>query len=314
MTTQTPTNSPIQIVFIHDDAYATHTGVALCSIFENHHTSTPIEVYIIDGGISEENKSRLQSLVSSYKSTLTFLPIDINRFEKFPVFAHLKIATWYRLLLPELLPHIDTVLYLDSDIVCIDEIEPLYKTTIENYLCAAVDGNPAKSSNNPHAGTYFNSGMLLINLAKWRTERISEKCFQFVENSIAHNQPLRYMDQDTLNAVLTGRWLNVPFRYNYMEPIVMATTPQIMRDICVIHYINAHKPWHPDSFNSLDHYYFEYRAKTPWKDIDIYPKRNLKQYAKRYAVITMLTIKKSGLNFLITPLTAIKRLFGFKFY
>ena len=125
-------------------------------------------------------------------------------------------AASLRLLLPELLPELDRILYLDCDIVVRQDLSKLWEETdlADNYLAAvyeaAIEGqadrfralgcDPAK---------YFNSGFLLMNLAKMRAEKVSEKLLE------ACRVPyLEFPDQDALNQVCRGRVLPLSPLYN----------------------------------------------------------------------------------------------------
>ena len=56
----------INIIFSSDDNYAQHLGVVLCSIFENKKENYKVNIYIIDGGISDINKNKLALLEKIY--------------------------------------------------------------------------------------------------------------------------------------------------------------------------------------------------------------------------------------------------------
>ena len=56
----------INIVFSSDNNYAQYMGVAICSIFENKKVGYLIDIYVLDGGISEDNKSKLKVLEDRY--------------------------------------------------------------------------------------------------------------------------------------------------------------------------------------------------------------------------------------------------------
>jgi lipopolysaccharide biosynthesis glycosyltransferase len=60
-------------------------------------------------------------------------------------------------------------------------------------------------------GEYFNSGMLLIDVEKWREQNISEKVMEYL---LKYPERIKFVDQCGLNAVLNGNWMKLPARFN----------------------------------------------------------------------------------------------------
>ena len=109
---------------------------------------------------------------------------------------------------------------------------------IDDYLLAAVSdpgfceyANQVEFSTN---GRYFNSGVILLNLERWRKEQISRKILNFIEN----NDWLRFPDQDAMNYIVRGRWLELDERFNLQSCMFGSASSPV-----VIHYTGV-KPWH----------------------------------------------------------------------
>ena len=104
-------------------------------------------------------------------------------------------------------------LYLDSDILVLDDLAELWRTDLQGRpLAAAVDSHSAvnaqriglqlDSSDASPGGHYFNAGVLLVDLPKWRSEQISERALDYLTEN-----PLSLMaDQDALNIACRGMW------------------------------------------------------------------------------------------------------------
>lgn len=100
----------------------------------------------------------------------------------------------------------EKLIYLDCDIIVRHSIAKLYDIDIEDYLLGAVYHNDKLSVNNgafkrlhiPVEQGYFNAGVLLINLKKWREEHIYEKSIEFLRNN---SESIVNHDQDVLNVV-----------------------------------------------------------------------------------------------------------------
>ena len=172
---------------------------------------------------------------------------------------HVSLATYYRLLLPKILPNnIDKVLYLDGDMLCFDNLEELYKTDLTNFAVAASPDSQClnvkrKSLLGLKKETlYFGAGMLLINLDYWRKNEIEKKSLEYIKNN---PEKLPWHDQDTLNVILEGKVKFVDFKYNFYETFFKIREKSTMTDnlwekvqiaksnICICHYTQAEKPW-----------------------------------------------------------------------
>lgn len=125
-------------------------------------------------------------------------------------------AASYRLLLPELLPKDDKVLYVDCDVIVRQDLSRLYAETAigVNYLAAVYEAPIEQQAErftalgcNPR--TYFNSGFLLMNLKQMREEHVVEKLL-----AASKTDWLEFPDQDVLNQVCQGRVLPLSPVYN----------------------------------------------------------------------------------------------------
>ena len=125
-------------------------------------------------------------------------------------------AASFRLLLPELLPELDTVLYLDCDIIVRKDMVELFRTTVlgDNYLAAVyeapIEDQASRISElgcSPHS--YFNSGVLIMNLAKMREDALCPKLLEACRKDY-----MEFPDQDALNVVCQGKVLPLSPLYN----------------------------------------------------------------------------------------------------
>ena len=260
----------INIVFSTDDGYAQFLGVALCSIFENKKETTFIDVYIIDGGISKVNKNKLHIIAERYNFKIIFVKIDKTLFSGFYTNKYMSQAAYYRILVPEILPNLHKILYLDCDIIILKDLAELYNTDINNYIFAAVEDYFTEKDrhlelNMPMNAKYFNSGVMLINLDKWRESNMSEKVINFIRENPTK---LKLYDQDAMNAVMWNYYLCIPIKYNYVTALLKKQKDDyqnIEKECVVIHYA-GNKPWNYLNENPLDHNYFRFLKLTPWKN------------------------------------------------
>src|SRR3989442_9584076 len=107
---------------------------------------------------------------------------------------------WYRLFLPELLPEVDRILYLDIDTIVADSLTPLLELDLSSFYVGAVTNvfQPNHVRRPAALGlagpeVYFNSGVLLFNLGEMRRADTSAACRSYaMENA----ERIEWPDQD----------------------------------------------------------------------------------------------------------------------
>ena len=138
--------------------------------------------------------------------------------------AYGGFAACYRLLLPELLPEVDRILYLDADVLVRRPIRPLWETDLEDGAVAAVT-NPLYRHMEPRIQrdlglpdrlAYFNSGVLVLDLDRLRRTGLDGELVAFAR---ANAGRVAWPDQDVLNAVLWRHRLRLPPRWNAMPAL-----------------------------------------------------------------------------------------------
>ena len=260
----------IQIVCCTDDNYAFNFAVLAQSILD-HHPADAVAFHLMHSELSEYSSRGIQEFARASGIELHTYPIDESIFENLPRISYFGIATYFRFLIPELLPAtLDRVLYLDMDIIVDGRLEPLWATPLEGCSAAVVeDGVPA------HLGalapaTYFNAGVMLINMAYWRTEDVKGRALAAM---MEHAAIIRYGDQDALNIVLANSKRMVDRKWNahmMMDKALMrrAARGQIGsadRPV-VIHFNQKIKPWMFNCKHAYTRQYREILSRTPFKD------------------------------------------------
>ena len=126
----------INICFASDNNYAPYMGMALFSVLRNAGAEETFHFYILDMGISEENKQKIASLNNTHEFDITYIPIDRSRLSGCDP-KKLSLATFGRFFIPELIPQ-DKVLYLDCDIMVRASLLPMWKTDLAGFYLAGV--------------------------------------------------------------------------------------------------------------------------------------------------------------------------------
>lgn len=289
----------INIVLASDENYAQPLGVALYSALDNFSSDKyDIAITILDGGISDESKEKIEAIAKTYNKPLSFVRITNETFKDFPLMQHYSIAIYYRLIIPTLFPNeVEKVLYIDADTLVLGNISPLYETNIENYYLGAVKDfisdvhlKNATASFYKKISKMFNSGVLLLNLKKIRQDNFTEKTFQFIEQ---HSHELVFPDQDALNIVSGTTWLELDKIWNMQMDISQQKT---IPEPKILHYTNSYKPWHKWYSNYYQDEYMHYLKKA-WPYYTLKPVSNkiaLKQLLKHipWSVQLVRAVKK----------------------
>ncbi|MGG3888368.1 glycosyltransferase family 8 protein [Metabacillus fastidiosus] len=253
------------IVTATSDNYAKPLGVMLNSLLENLENKDNVNIFIIESNISNNNKLKLEKIGERFNIQVKFIAIDDNLFNSFKrKFKRITKEAYYRIMIPELLSnHITKALYLDCDMIVRKDISKLWNINIDNYFLAAVEDlgilkKSIKRLSLPQGSSYFNSGLLLINLQKWRENNISTKVIQFIKNN---HEIIKFMDQDPLNSILYDKWLKLEYEWNY-------TTGHQKKikidDSAIIHFTGNKKPW--NSEHPYKQEYLKYLSSSAWEE------------------------------------------------
>lgn len=268
----------INVCFASDNNYAQHLGVTIASILKNAKKSDELYFYIL-GAINEVNKSRINSLKNIKDFSIEFIPIDEKAFEQCPLMGnHITIATYFRFMIPSLLPNLDKVLYLDCDMVINCSLSELFDENVDDYWIAGVEDlgyfEDRRKLNRETQSFYINAGLILINAKKWREDDIQEKLFDFAVNS---TDILVHQDQDVINMVLNKKSKPLDVKWNVQDSFYRCGSrefhPQAekfkwaSKKPAIIHYTGKVKPW--DDYLTLQNsdLYLKYLRCTEWKNV-----------------------------------------------
>jgi lipopolysaccharide biosynthesis glycosyltransferase len=290
----------VNIAYSTSDLYAQCTGVSLLSLLENNRDMACINIYILDSDVKEINRERLRSIARRYDRNITFISAQ-EHFKKrigglgaipmrgaYNTYARIMMNTWFE--------NLDKILLIDSDTLIVDSIKELWDTDIGSSILAAVpdiavyakgsigeDWNLIKQCN-----PYYNMGVVLFDLEKWRSEDVDSK----IEHTVlAQNGEFQIADQSILNKSLNDRIRRLHLRYNFYTAahIVSYRTMigvfseenifsrkefvEARQHPAIIHFVGHafERPWYRDSATPFRMLYSEYRKKTPWKDFPLLP-------------------------------------------
>jgi lipopolysaccharide biosynthesis glycosyltransferase len=271
----------LTVVFAADELYAMALAVAVRSVLDNISKARPAQVVILDANLSQCTKQRLRDSWDRPDLRVAFVTVDPSLVARLPAVTGWSPVIYFRLLLPDVLPDSSRAIYLDADTITLCDLSPLWDIRLEGCPLAA-----AQEMYAPHVSSadglrywrtlglsptleYFNSGVLVLDLAQWRREQLADRTIAHLNN---HAHLVRYPDQDALNAVLAGRWRKLdPYwnvtRYWDRPHRRRGQYADILRRTRILHFLSEDKPWLPNYPNEERLRIFRsYLQRTEWRE------------------------------------------------
>lgn len=123
------------IVCAADENYAMPLAVTLRSVVVNLKNEPKVSIFVIDGGISQRSKRRIIKSCGSQQVDISWIQPNESLLANLKVERHLTIVTYYRLLIPQIVPEqFNKVIYLDSDMVVQGNLEELWQIEIGDTM------------------------------------------------------------------------------------------------------------------------------------------------------------------------------------
>ncbi len=251
----------INVCLACDDNYSKYAGVTIASVLVNSDMCDDLTFYILDEGISEENRNKLLSLTKIKQCSINFVKVNNEMFsDYFNIKTHdyVSIPAFYRLKLSTLLPKLGRVIYFDCDVIVNTTLQELFNIEMGNFIVAGVrDINKKVLRKNPE---YINSGVVLIDLDNMRKFGIEDEFLDWTKN---HFQSIKMGDREIINEVLKGRIKVIDDEWN-VQSSNFTNRSSYTKNPKIIHFVSAKKPWHWASFSYHRDLYFKYLQYTPW--------------------------------------------------
>lgn len=262
----------ISILLSANEAYARYCAVTMLSILLNTASVDKICFYILTPNFSSESIQRIKELCSRFNAKVSFIPINLNLFNYFPTFhSHFNQNNYSRICGPDLCENCERLVYLDCDLIVLDDIAELFRQNLNGKPIGAVphvqlpyEETFIKNFSVSRNDTYFNSGVMVINADLWRKEKITESVLAL---ACKYADKLHFADQDAFNAIFWENYFHVPGVWNvearlYKEKLLgLSQTKEITKRIKlpkIIHYTGPNKPWSSKKYVPKRNLYIEY--------------------------------------------------------
>lgn len=245
-----------------DKNYVELAGVLIRSIVING--DVPDATIAVCGyGLDDQDRNALAACAANMAIRFYDLAAVESRLAHVGSSSHWPLATWGRVLLPDMVGDVDErMLFLDSDIVVAKSLAPLTKLDLNGNSigCVPVDKDKAFVDQlnvrlQRKVGTgYFNAGVMLIDLAAWRRDGITDAALEVARR---FGDKLTYIDQDALNVVIDGQFHPLDRQWNWYRPTGDYS------HAAIIHYVYD-KPHIAGSAHPARYLYQLYRSQTQW--------------------------------------------------
>jgi lipopolysaccharide biosynthesis glycosyltransferase len=245
--------APIHIALAFDDNFWAPAYTVMRSVCLSTHRRKDLVFHLLHMPVTDEHRDDLEGITREFEASLRWYPLDKSELFDFltanlPNSARWPKVVYARMVMSDLLPkEIERIIYLDCDMLVRAPIENLYELDLRRHVLGAVQDAPTPfivGGRNMRqnvgifdtADPYFNSGMLLIDLPKWRDLDIRAELAVMAGKGWIEKL---YYDQDILNLIFKGRWLALPWRWNTID----AHMAHEALNPAILHYTLPAKPW-----------------------------------------------------------------------
>lgn len=278
----------MNIVFTLNDAFVPQVATCMASIMDNTKPSAPVHFYLIHIDISQNNQKKLELFCQTLGCQVSFIELgDLATYFDFTFdtngWSPIVLA---RLIMDKLLPEtVERLIYLDGDTLALGDISSLWNIDLgDKILGMAPEPTVDKvryTDLDLAPYPYHNAGVLLIDLKKWREQRIGYQVLSYYQSKEGN---LFANDQDAINASLKEKIQTVSIAYNYFNiydtyphrVLKRLSQPAAFMDKVsyenakakplIVHYLGEERPWRRWNTHRYRKVYRDYWQKTPWRD------------------------------------------------
>lgn len=273
------------VALVTDAGYVPWCATAVRSLLDAH-PGRDLHVHVLhDGSVPPADREALAAMASP-PARVEWHEVDARAVAHLPALDRFGRIVWLRFLLPELLADVERCLYLDADVLVVDDLGPLLTLDLDGAALGAA-ANVVPPEDRPRLAaigvtdhrTFLNSGVLVMDLARLRAEGLLAQAGDAVA---AFGDAIVWPDQDVLNIVHAGRWRPIHPRFNAQnslfawpdlagEVLGPAAVAEAVERPAVVHFEGPSlcKPWHALSTHPWRDRYRATLARTPWADVPL---------------------------------------------
>lgn len=275
----------IPIVFAFDNNLVLPACICISSLLMNANEDTFYDIFILHSSKINLHKEQLDELPKHFKcSRIQYRVVD-NTFDQAFEIRGITTPTYYRLLIPELIPEYENIIYSDVDVIFRSDLSDIYfHTDLNDSYVAGVNAivrfipdmkKYYLKLGKVNIDSIIYAGNIILNSKKIREDNLVERFKELAKNKF------HFQDLDVLNIACKGK-------ITYLKPVFCLTTyfselalrhRNLLRDFWsdkdidealtegIVHY-NGQKPWKGICVN-FD-IWWEYYRKSPFFDEKFY--------------------------------------------
>ena len=257
----------LRVIYASDDNYVGLTAISAVSLLKHNPGA---HIHLLGCNLKQEAVDLVKSRVERHGGAFTYLDASpaINRLKAIGATSYVSYAVYARIFIPDLIPtETGKVLYLDCDTLVADSLQGLFETDLHGHpLALAPDViHPAykKVISLPADRPYYNTGVMLMDLAVWRTIRCSERLSAELLHPHGRN-PLG--DQDIIVRVLNGEIVPLAPRWNFLSQYFLLRRT----DTPAIYHFSGNtlgRPWFTSSRHPLREAYRQAAAEADLPEV-----------------------------------------------
>lgn len=294
----------VPIVFSFNFWILEQSGVCISSLLRSANSNTFYEIFVLhgDGELNKNHKNRILELNKIYTNfSIEFINIG-DAFNNVFISRGVPKVTYYRFLIPKLIPQYDKIIFSDPDIIFKGDLYYIYQNTNldDNYIAGVKSGFVKKKyikSLGCDPYNYINGGFQIYNLKAFRDFGLDKLQIEMCGGKYY------YLDQDITNIVCKNKIVFLPPKYNATQVIFkhsnMDNYKEWMNELFteneikealnpIVHHFNGIKPWNGLCYKH-DVYWDEFRNSIYYDD---------KTYYEHYIKLLDPSIKTSFNNLL----------------
>lgn len=261
------------ICFCADNNVVEYMSALIVSILRNSSQDEEFIFHIITSCISEENKNYLNELKNIKNFQLKYYnPIHREKFERWyseKTPQKWPVEVFFKLDIPFILKDLDKVLYLDCDMIAVNNFKELFDINMDNYTVAAakdklISNSHLKKIKLNKSNGYFNSGLLLINIKNFNTLFPNDTFLEKIDKYLNNIKIVEYPEQDIINIIFNNKIKPIDSKYNCVSAIVKKDKE--VQDTIIAHYTLL-KPLYKNAYpqkNKLYYAFWKYFIETPY--------------------------------------------------
>lgn len=207
-----------------DRGYRLPFRVTLSSLLRRLDPGATVDWHVVESGLEAADRAEIEATAARGPVRMRWYALPPLDGAQFPAHGRFVPHVYARILAPALLPEdVERFLYLDGDLLVLDDVSILWSANTGDAVLAAVQDMAVPRVSSPLGlaryrelgfaadAPYFNAGVYLVDTARWRAGDITPRALDYIAR---HGASINLLDQDALNAVIGGRWSPLPLRWN----------------------------------------------------------------------------------------------------